>query len=900
MWFQEQAEEKAFPLLVSELQESGALGNLVDHALLAIDDDLFEVMDYARVDLRRAQGQEWTKPEIPGHQPRPLQWRDDLKHKPEDQSKRSTQLHRSLAEINESQNPSAIALRATRAQLPVNERKQGILGLVNRHTYSIIVANTGSGKSTQVPQIILDDAIERGHGPQCRVLCVQPRRIAAQMLAQRVAKERSERVGDTVGCIVRFDRRISPQGGTITYCTTGIMLLMLQNAPHLFESYTHILLDEVHVRDIGIDFVMLLLKHHIDELQAKGIPTPKVIVSSATMDINLFSSYFRNKTRKGPFLPAPHIRIPGRQFKVKTHYLDGLLESMIESLPPSTLASYLDEKETAKFLDEHYAQFDTQKPAQDKSQEVSNEDEMDVAFPRATQIAPSDDDPRIPFGLICATIFHILLTTETGSILVFLPRLGDILAVDQQLKDFAPPSGVYFSNEDRFKVLKLHSQLPDELEKLSLDVPSGCRRILLSTDVAEASLTLPDVKYVVDTGRVNQLNFESSSFSNRLTPHWVSRASTTQRAGRAGRVQKGEYFFLGTKRRFDTLRITNAPEMQRVDLQIACLRARQAAPQIPIFEFFKSAIEPPDEEKLQATIGFLKQLKALDERENLTALGSILVDLPVNPAFGKLIVLGLIFRCLDPMLILALLADSELFYRPTGRSMANQIRAHRAVFDESQNSDHISTVNAFKAVRKVWNENGRRAAHDFAMAHSIYFPVYRETSHLSVRIFTTLKQRNLLPPNTPLFDDKNQLGGARYNLNSNDGHLIKALLLHCLFPRVSAPGMTLQPTMSTKADSTVSTASISLISGLPRLQELAMFNSKFMMDQSRARLIETTLVTPLMACLFSGSSGISWTHTRLLVDSWLTIGLDVAQTSSTEDRVVQKLIRLSGAIDKVC
>lgn len=840
----------------------------------------------------------------------------------EENKKRSVEVLQGLAEINESQDPRALAFRSARAQMRVNQQKQEVLDLIHQNVYSIIVAETGSGKSSQIPQILLDDAIEKNEGAKCNVLCVQPRRLAARILAERVAEERLESVGNTVGFIIRGHHEASAQGGTITYCTTGILLKMLERPHNLFKKYSHIILDEVHERDINIDSAMLILKQNVDRLQIssanalntkflsldahsndnKGDTIPKIIVASATMDVDLFSSYFVSKQPDGTFSPAPHIYISGRQYHVKKHFLDEILEGLMELFPPEKVSAFLQEDESRRFLQEHYAQYDEMEPSEADIVEGPTDKATETTLSNPTPLIESDADPLIPFGLLCAQIFHILMTTQTGSILVFLPGLRDMTTIEAKLRHFAKMVKVDLSNEDRLRLLKLHSQLPDEVEKLHLEVPSGCRRIILSTDLAEASVTIPDLKYVVDAGRVNQSSFESNSSSLAIVPHWISVSSASQRAGRAGRVQEGEYFFIGTKRRFDTLRITKAPEILRANLDGACLQAKEVAPQLSLSKFFGLAIEPPTEERVQASIRSLQSIGALTMGdEKLTRLGFMLIKLPLPPLFGKLIIMGVVFRCLEPMVIMGLLGDMDIFFRALSRQENELIRAQRVEFSENSNSDHIASVNAFKAIQAAVKEGGFRHAEEFALSHHLYFPIFRDAYGSAFRLIDALKKQRILDPFTPTIDENGQFGGAELNVNSKDTPLIKALLLRCLSPRIAAPifasKLTSEPFMITKTETQAKASLRSTNNNLGDSGNLAVYHNKLVTPGGAMLLPFSTVVSPLAACLFGRD--LDRDRERLLVDSWLSLGLDLENTTQTQENATDSILSLFDAIERV-
>ena len=892
-------------MLITILRNAGVWEKLLRrkdfHAELSVDDDLLWVMDWARNDLLCA---EKLAREMETEQPKQATPRRPTFATRQDHNmQRSKQLREKVNKLYQSEELISLSRKS---HLPVNQLKQPILHLINRHTYSIIVAETGSGKSTQVPQLILDEAIRQDSGGECRILCVQPRRIAAKLLASRVAQERNESVGDTVGYAVRFDYKHPVQGGTITYCTTGIMLNMLQSDPHFLRSFSHIILDEVHVRDVPIDLVMLLLKRQMEQFRVSGTSIPKVIIMSATVDVKLFSSYFPNYNSEGSPMPAPHISIPGRQHHVKTHYLDEVLDEMTTSFERASMLNFVRVPDTREFLSDHYQKFgNSDQPDAAALDAIAQDPSPELVSSRHTtsDVNIDKEDPLIPMGLICAKIIHILTTTPTGSILIFLPGLKQILTLEQQLQTFAKMMELDLEDESRFQILKLHAQLPDELDKLSLEVPPDCRRILLSTDVAEASITLPDVSYVIDSGKVHQLVFDPKTGSSRICCCWASKSSAIQRAGRAGRVRNGQYYFFGTKACYDSLRITKSPEIVRADLQHVCLRAKQMVPDSPLPELLEQAIEPPSDINVREAVRSLRQMQALDQEENITNLGQMLALLPISPASGKLILLGVIFRCLDPLLVLGVLGDEpQLFRRGKNLDEQAQIRNDRLRFAEGTFSDHVSLINAFSTVRKTMRERGRSAAFDVAFSHNISFLGYLEAAKVAGHILSILNRRlpRLVPPPSPSDRDSGEYryGGTGLNTNSENHYLIRALLVHCLLPRIAAPSLEKSHCHSTNVEPTVRVSLSSAAAIRGPAEHLVAFSSKFWHPKSGVVLNNASVVSPLMVCLFGGR--LTWDDMKLCMDSWMHMGFNSKDAFVPKDDVANSLVELHKALDQVC
>ncbi|EPS30814.1 hypothetical protein PDE_05766 [Penicillium oxalicum 114-2] len=911
---QRDAKKEAIYALISKLRESGVWEQLLrrDHIRVTVNDDLLYMMQYGTQTLNDANGKMKSLMKVKTKTDRPLQADKGVNNAYK--TKRSEQLAQSLRKFRQSKDPKVVAIRSTASSLPVNEHKDKILNLIKEETYSIVVAETGSGKSTQVPQMILNDAIEESKGGHCNVLCIQPRRIAARMLAQRVAHERLENIGNTVGYMIRFGIKRPAKGGSITYCTTGLALNMLQDNPDLLNSFSHIILDEVHVRDIDIDFVMLLLKSHIDKCRVAGIPTPKVVVMSATVDVDLFASYFCNIGPDGKPVPAPHVSIPGRQFHVKSRYLDEIIGTLTDKFKEDVLAWCLKEPATAKFLKNHYRNFAPEAETEDADDAIEDDDlgvsppaaeEGDKTIPlsRPVGLKRVDDASFVPTGLIAAVTHHLLSTTDSGAILIFLPGLSQIIATESQILQAAEMLGLDFSDEKKYKLLKLHSSLPEELANLERDIPEGCRRILLATDIAEASLTIPDVRYVVDSGKVNQLMYDPWSRSHQMTCSWASQSSTVQRAGRAGRVHDGEYFFMGSKECFDSLRVTKSPEILRSDLQSVCLRAKLSNPSSTIRGFLQQAIESPDISDIDMAVDSLKQLQALDSNETLTNLGSLASHMPILPPhLAKLVVLGTIFRCLDPLLILATLGQqSNFFYRGSDDQQKLNAWNNQSAFAGQSSSDHLSTINAFKAVRSVWIEEGARAAQKFAISKNVYLPVYREAYLTSNQILRQLEQAQIVDKWLLTGKDaEGRFGGPKLNVNSHNVPLIKALLLHCLYPRLAAPTPDSNSTFVTQTEQKAVLFSGSMTkSGRKAPRTLIVFNQKFLWGKPPhiTAFKEASIVTPLAASLLGGQLAVH--RSSMIMDSWLRMGVEVLDAAASPNEVINDMIQFKETLNEV-
>ncbi|KAL8965893.1 MAG: hypothetical protein Q9183_003633, partial [Haloplaca sp. 2 TL-2023] len=342
-----------------------------------------------------------------------------------------------------STDPKLAVLRQKREDLPMNQYRAKVLDLVSNNSYSIIVGATGSGKTTQVPQIVLDEAIARGHGTDCNVICTQPRRIAATSVARRVADERAQKLGETAGYHVRFDAKIPTYGGSITYCTTGILLQQLQHQPdEVFDRISHLVIDEVHERDIQIDFLLIILKRAIAERAVAGKSTPKVVLMSATMDTELFASYFESKQDGEGSTACPSLSVPGRTYPVKERYLSQITEEIQNAHGPQALQALRSDLPTQSYLkiENSFRELNPVSLQDARRESRANESVIDwkterkVTAQGEATVATDKDDAIVPHGLVSATIAHISRTTDEGAILVFLPGLEEMVKVETLLK----------------------------------------------------------------------------------------------------------------------------------------------------------------------------------------------------------------------------------------------------------------------------------------------------------------------------------------------------------------------------------------------------------------------------------------------------------------------------------
>ncbi|KAF8640497.1 hypothetical protein AX17_000159 [Amanita inopinata Kibby_2008] len=582
-------------------------------------------------------------PLIPSYEP-PLQQYKHLKEK-------SKQL---LARRREYlTEPRLELMRAARTTLPVFSRSKEIVSHIGRNDVIICVATTGSGKTTQIPQMILDDYVDRAEGAACNVICTQPRRLAAISVAHRVAKERGEPLGKSVGYQVRFEATLPEQHGSITFCTTGVLLRRLQSAlSHPegtgLDEVTHVVVDEVHERDVDTDLLLMVLKRLMTERKARGKPL-KVVLMSATINPTLFQKYFADDAGQ----PAQVIDVPGRSFPVEKKYLEDFIADIVRGpmrwiLHQESVTNYLTREMDPIFFAEH----DIQVPLLRGATAIDN---------RAV------DDLELPYPLIAATVAHALQHSVDGHVLVFLPGWDEIMATQRALTAPLRPLGLNFNDTSQFSIHLLHSTIPLAEQQLIFEPPQrGVRRIILATNIAETSVTIPDVVYVIDTAKVKEQRYDPDRHMSSLVSAWVGSSNLDQRAGRAGRHRPGTYFGLLGHSRVSALQPYQTVEMKRIDLSNIVMHVKALNfSGMTIEEVLAGTIEPPDRDRVAAAITNLHIVGALDSDNNLTSLGHVLLQLPVDAQMGRLVLYGSLFRCLDQALTLAaILTNREPFVSP--------------------------------------------------------------------------------------------------------------------------------------------------------------------------------------------------------------------------------------------
>ncbi|ESQ55769.1 hypothetical protein EUTSA_v10024349mg [Eutrema salsugineum] len=493
-----------------------------------------------------------------------------------------------------------------RNMLPIHAYRDELLKLIEENQVLVIVGETGSGKTTQIPQYLR----EAGYTKRGKIGCTQPRRIAAMSVASRVAQELGVKLGHEVGYSIRFEDCTSDKT-VLKYMTDGMLLRELLIEPKL-DSYSVIMVDEAHERTLSTDILFGLVKD-----LANVRPDLRLIISSATLEAKKFSEYFDS---------ARIYMIPGRRYPV---------EKFFNKLPEADL--------------------------------------LDTAI---------------------RTVFQIHETEPLGDILVFLTGQEEIEKAETKLKlrmiDLRTKSSEII-------ICPIYSNLPTELQaKVFEPAPKGSRKVVLATNIAETSITIDGIRYVVDPGycKLNSYNPRTGMESLLVTP--ISKASAEQRAGRSGRTGPGKCFRLYNVK---DLEATTVPEVQRANLASVVLTLKSLGIE-DVFNF--DFMDPPPANALLKALELLYALGALDGKGEITKLGERMLEFPVDPMLSKMIVGSERYKCSGEMITIAamLSTGNSIFYRP--RQVREEYLADiaRMNFYTENVGDHIALLRVYNS----WKE----------------------------------------------------------------------------------------------------------------------------------------------------------------------------------------------------
>ncbi|KAM3499754.1 hypothetical protein MY10362_007016 [Beauveria mimosiformis] len=522
----------------------------------------------------------------------------------------------------------ALTIEETRKSLPIYQYRDEFIAALEQYQVLVIVGETGSGKTTQLPQYLHEAGYTKDG---LKVGCTQPRRVAAMSVATRVAEEVGVKVGNEVGYSVRFEDCTSDKT-MLKYMTDGMLLREFMTEPDL-AGYSALMIDEAHERTVHTDILLALLKDLSRE--RKDL---KLLISSATMNAEKFASYFDD---------CPIFNIPGRRYPVDIYYT------------PAPEANYL--------------------------------------------------------AAAITTVFQIHTTQDKGDILIFLTGQDEIEAAEQEIAETAKKLG---SRVKELVICPIYANLPSELQtKIFEPTPAGARKVVLATNIAETSLTIDGIVYVIDPGYVKENIYNPATGMSNLIVVPCSRASANQRSGRAGRVGPGKCFRLYTKFAYmNEMDESTTPEIQRTNLNSVVLQLKSLGiNELLDFEF----MDPPPTEALIGALNQLFALQGLNHKGELTKLGRQMAEFPTDPMLAKAVIAADKEGCVEEVLsIVSMLGEaSALFFRPKDKKIHADSARNR--FTVKDGGDHITLLN-------VWNQ----------WVDSDYSPIWSKENFLQQRSLT--------------------------------------------------------------------------------------------------------------------------------------------------------------------
>lgn len=519
-----------------------------------------------------------------------------------------------------------------RRNLPVHKQRQEFLDLYQKSQILVFVGETGSGKTTQIPQYVLFDEVPQQSRKM--IACTQPRRVAAMSVAQRVADELDVTLGEEVGYNIRFEDKTTPGKTLLKYMTDG-MLLREAMHDHNLSRYSCIILDEAHERTLATDILMALLK---DVTQRRK--DLKLIVMSATLDAQKFQKYFHG---------APLLVVPGRTHPVEIFYTEKPERDYVEAAIRTVLQIHASEPEGDILLF------------------LTGEEEIEDTVRKLT-----------------LEVNDMVREIDAGPMTVY-PLYGTLPPHQQQrIFDKAP--------ESRYKGGR----------------PG--RKCIVATNIAETSLTIDGIVYVVDPGFSKQKIYNPRSRVESLLVSPISKASAQQRAGRAGRTKPGKCFRLYTEEAFKKELIEQThPEILRSNLCNTVLELKKLGVQ-DLVHF--DLMDPPAPETMMRALEELNYLACLDDGE-LTRLGELAAEFPLDPALAVMLISSPEFYCSNEILtIVSMLSVPQVFVRPANkRKEADQMKGQFA----HEEGDHLTLLNvyhAFKGIQPIEMDKGKKWCHE--------------------------------------------------------------------------------------------------------------------------------------------------------------------------------------------
>ncbi|XP_041849591.1 ATP-dependent RNA helicase DHX30 [Melanotaenia boesemani] len=600
-------------------------------------------------------------------------------------------------------------------ELPVDGHRQHVVSAVQSSRVVVIAGETGCGKTTRIPRFLLEEHVKCGEGAECNILVTQPRRISAVSVAHRVAHEMGPALKHCVGYQVRLESRPPEQsGGAMLFLTVGVLLKKLQSNPTL-KGISHVVVDEVHERDINTDLLLALLRSSLQEN-----PDLRVVLMSATGNNQRLAEYFGG---------CPIVKVPGFMHPVQDKFLEDVLREM--GCPPALVQKRV-----------------------------------------VTGMKEGLDEASPDLDLVADVLEHIDKNGDPGAVLCFLPGWQDIKAVQEKLEEKP-----HFSSGSHM-ILPLHSSLSVADQQAVFQRPkAGQRKIVLTTNIAETSITIDDIVHVVDAGTHKEQNYDPRTKVSCLDTVWISRSNVTQRKGRAGRCQPGQSYHLFPRKLLASMTPFPVPEILRTPLESLVVQAKTHSPNCKAVEFLSQVLDSPEQDAVRDAVRNLQDIGVLDKTETLTSLGERVACMSCDPRLGKVLVLSSLFRCVLPMLSIAACLSRDPFYN----SLQNRALVNKAkeALSGSSYSDYLVFSRAVLGWRRLQQEGNREDRDEYLDKHTLSKASLRFINGLISQFSENLQEAGLVSRASEC-----QRHSSVYNEHSSQDELLKAVLLAGMYPNL--------------------------------------------------------------------------------------------------------------------
>ncbi|XP_062698781.1 ATP-dependent RNA helicase DHX33 [Aedes albopictus] len=502
---------------------------------------------------------------------------------------------------------SAAIIQQHRQSLPIYNIRKTIVDKVRECQTVILIGETGSGKSTQLPQFLYEGGVHGGR----KIAITQPRRVAAISVAKRVAMEQNGNVGDVVGYSVRFEDVTSPNT-KIKFMTDGT-LMREALSDQLLKNYSVVILDEAHERTIATDVLFGIVKKAQSTRRLKMLDPLKIIIMSATMNVNHFAKYFGN---------CPTLYLKGKNHVVRVY------------------------------------------------QAMDNINYLEACITTIFQIHEKEQ--------------------ESGDILVFLTGQEEIEAATALVRRLAKQQT---NGQFRMRVHPMYAAMSQQAQMdVFLSTPPNTRKVILATNIAETSLTISGIKYVIDCGKAKQRAYDPTSGIDTLKVSWISKAQAWQRTGRAGRLEDGFCYRTYSKKDFEALSEHSTPEILRCSISASTLQLLALGIDCREFDF----LDKPPPSAIESAVQELKNLGAIftTKAPSLTPLGRRMAKLPLEPKYAKIVLSAPDFGCLNEILTIVAMLSGENVFLNNSQRREQQLAAHSKFY--SKCGDHLTLLKVFE------------------------------------------------------------------------------------------------------------------------------------------------------------------------------------------------------------